>query len=90
MRTMWFKAVLAAALVTVFTARSHSSGGGGGYDFSTPQQYREMITLSGRTITGSGTGDVFIAGREVTLSPFKMAKYETFCLPCQRGEEGLY
>jgi uncharacterized repeat protein (TIGR02543 family) len=36
-----------------------------------------MVTLAGGTITGSGTDGVFISGRTVTLSPFKIAKYET-------------
>ncbi|MDR1971363.1 MAG: formylglycine-generating enzyme family protein [Treponema sp.] len=76
MKTMRFQAVLAAALV--FTACSTLPGDGGEvYNFSTPQQYREMVALSGGAVTGSGTEGVFITGRDVTLSPFKMAKYET-------------
>ncbi|MDR1971148.1 MAG: formylglycine-generating enzyme family protein [Treponema sp.] len=79
MRTTRLKAVLAAALVLalVFTTCAHFPRGGGEYSFSTSAQYREMVTLSGGTITGSGTDGVFIANRTVTLSPFKIAKYET-------------
>jgi formylglycine-generating enzyme required for sulfatase activity len=57
------------------------------YVFTTPAQYREMVSLDGGTITGSDsyaydlTQDylkgVFIAGRIVTLSPFRIATYET-------------
>ena len=47
------------------------------YNFNTTQ-YRDMVSLSGRTITGnSAYGGVFPAGRTVTLSPFQIAKYET-------------
>jgi formylglycine-generating enzyme required for sulfatase activity len=42
-----------------------------------PVNYREMVSLAGGTITGSGSAGVFIDGRTVTLSPFKIAKYET-------------
>jgi hypothetical protein len=61
----------------------------GSFNFTTPAQYREMVSLNGGTITGntayyydpSTTFDyekgVFIAGRNVTLSAFKIAKYET-------------
>jgi formylglycine-generating enzyme required for sulfatase activity len=39
----------------------------------------EMITVTSTpaTITGSGSEGVFIEGRTVTLSPYRMAKYET-------------
>jgi formylglycine-generating enzyme required for sulfatase activity len=36
-----------------------------------------MVTLTGGTVTGSGTGGAFISGRDVTLSGFTIAKYET-------------
>ena len=60
------------------------------YNFNTTQ-YRDMVSLSGGTITGntayysdpSTSSDyykgVFIAGRTVTLSAFQIAKYETTC-----------
>jgi uncharacterized repeat protein (TIGR02543 family) len=45
--------------------------------FSTPAEYRAMVSLAGGTITGSGSDGAFISSREVTISPFTMAKYET-------------
>jgi formylglycine-generating enzyme required for sulfatase activity len=52
--------------------------------FTTPAQYRATVSLSGGTITGSsayyydaGNTGVFIEGRTVTLSPFKIAEYAT-------------
>jgi formylglycine-generating enzyme required for sulfatase activity len=51
--------------------------------FTTPAQYREMVSLSGGTIVGNAAynasdGDtLFPANRTVTLSAFKIAKYET-------------
>jgi formylglycine-generating enzyme required for sulfatase activity len=55
-----------------------------GVTFTTPAEYREMVSLSGGTIEGGnayknddGYAGVFIAGRTVTLSPFRIAKYET-------------
>jgi formylglycine-generating enzyme required for sulfatase activity len=38
---------------------------------------KEMVSLSGGTITGSGSSGAFISGRTVTLSAFKIARYET-------------
>jgi uncharacterized repeat protein (TIGR02543 family) len=38
----------------------------------------DMVSLAGGTITGNAVyGDLFPAGRTVTLSPFSIAKYET-------------
>ncbi|MDR1239511.1 MAG: SUMF1/EgtB/PvdO family nonheme iron enzyme, partial [Treponema sp.] len=55
--------------------------------FTTPAEYRVMVSLGGGTITGDSAyyydassdylKGVFIAGRTVTLSPFRIAKYET-------------
>jgi uncharacterized repeat protein (TIGR02543 family) len=52
--------------------------------FTTPAQYREMVSLSGGTVTGDAAYDgpygsgAFPPGRTVTLlNAFKMAKYET-------------
>jgi formylglycine-generating enzyme required for sulfatase activity len=36
-----------------------------------------MVSLAGGTITGSGSDGAFIGGRTVTLSAFKIARYET-------------
>jgi formylglycine-generating enzyme required for sulfatase activity len=55
------------------------------YTFTTPGQYRAMVSLAGGTITGNpaydnpvSSGDyTFLAGRTVTISPFNIAKYET-------------
>ena len=52
------------------------------YNFTTTQ-YRDMVSLSGGTVTGnaaynaSDNDTLFPAGRTVTLSAFKIAKYET-------------
>jgi formylglycine-generating enzyme required for sulfatase activity len=45
----------------------------------TPEQYRSMVSLGGGTITGNAAynSNLFIDGRTVTLSPFKIAQYET-------------
>jgi uncharacterized repeat protein (TIGR02543 family) len=55
--------------------------------FTTPEQYREMVSISGGSIVGNAAyyydssydyyKGVFIAGRTVTLSAYKIAKYET-------------
>jgi formylglycine-generating enzyme required for sulfatase activity len=45
-------------------------------DFITPTTYRAMASVNGTTVTGSGSSGVFPAGRTVTISPFKIAKYE--------------
>jgi uncharacterized repeat protein (TIGR02543 family) len=57
------------------------------YNFTTLAQYRDMVPLSGVTITGNAAyyystshnryKGVFVEGRTVTLSAFSMAKYET-------------
>jgi formylglycine-generating enzyme required for sulfatase activity len=57
-----------------------------GDGFTTPAKYREMVSLTGGVIPGSSDSSldesgvvhsVFVSGRSVTLSPFKIAKYET-------------
>ncbi|GHV89162.1 hypothetical protein AGMMS50267_15220 [Spirochaetia bacterium] len=46
--------------------------------FTTPANYRAMASLTGATITGSGSDGAFPAARtSVTISAFKIAKYET-------------
>ncbi|GHV87433.1 hypothetical protein AGMMS50255_7290 [Spirochaetia bacterium] len=46
--------------------------------FTAPASYREMVSLAGGTITGSGSAGAFPAARtSVTISPFTIAKYET-------------
>jgi uncharacterized repeat protein (TIGR02543 family) len=55
--------------------------------FTTPAQYRAMVSLTGGTVTGNSAyyydpaydyyQGVFIEGRTVTLSAFRMARYET-------------
>jgi formylglycine-generating enzyme required for sulfatase activity len=47
------------------------------YNTPTPAEYKALISLSGTTVTGSGSEGVFIQDRNVTLSDFKIAKYET-------------
>jgi formylglycine-generating enzyme required for sulfatase activity len=46
------------------------------YSFTTPENYRTMVSLVAGTITGSELNGAFIAGRTVTIGPFKIAKYE--------------
>jgi formylglycine-generating enzyme required for sulfatase activity len=48
-------------------------------DLATPLVYRSMVSLAGGTITGSADYNslLFIEGRTVTLSPFRIAAYET-------------
>jgi formylglycine-generating enzyme required for sulfatase activity len=53
------------------------SDSGSGYVFTTPAHYRETVPLAGRTISGSGADGVFIDSRSVTLSAFRIAKYQT-------------
>jgi uncharacterized repeat protein (TIGR02543 family) len=48
-----------------------------GQSAGTPPSEVIQITGASVTITGSGSDGVFIAGRNVTLSPYRMAKYET-------------
>jgi uncharacterized repeat protein (TIGR02543 family) len=45
--------------------------------FTTPDEYREMVSIPIMTATGSGSSGVFISDRTVSLSPYQMAKYET-------------
>jgi uncharacterized repeat protein (TIGR02543 family) len=47
------------------------------YIFATPAQYRTMVSLTGGTVPGSGSDGAFISGRTVTLSAFRIARYET-------------
>jgi uncharacterized repeat protein (TIGR02543 family) len=47
------------------------------WDFTTSAQYREEASIAGMTITGNGTAGAFPEGRTVTLSTYKVAKYET-------------
>ncbi|MDR1787308.1 MAG: formylglycine-generating enzyme family protein [Treponema sp.] len=48
------------------------------YTFTTPEQYRSMASIGAITsLAGTGSSGVFIAGRTVTLSAFKIARYET-------------
>jgi formylglycine-generating enzyme required for sulfatase activity len=49
----------------------------GGYLFTTPEEYRTMVSLAGGSITGNGSSGAFISGRTVTLAAFKIARYET-------------
>jgi formylglycine-generating enzyme required for sulfatase activity len=71
----------AVAAVLIGGCSSPAGGGtpAGDYPFTTPLQYRELIQIMSAeaTITGSGSDGAFVSGRNVTLSPFKMAKYET-------------
>ncbi|MDR1307652.1 MAG: formylglycine-generating enzyme family protein [Treponema sp.] len=87
-------ALVALVLAAVLTACSNPSGGddnddgnggdeGTTYTFTTPVQYRDMVSLSGGIIIGDNAYDasdgntLFPSGRNVTVSPFSIAKYET-------------
>jgi uncharacterized repeat protein (TIGR02543 family) len=47
------------------------------YIFTTQAEYRTMVPLTGGTIPGSAGSGVFASDRTVTLSDFRIAKYET-------------
>jgi formylglycine-generating enzyme required for sulfatase activity len=67
-----------AVLFFVFSGYDNLAGEEGVYAFTTPAKYRELASLPAQSaMTGSGTGRVFVNGRTVTLSSFKIAKYET-------------
>jgi formylglycine-generating enzyme required for sulfatase activity len=59
---------------------NNDTGGGGGYPFTTPAQYRTTVQANSASVTITGDaayGELFTTGREVTLSPFSIARYET-------------
>jgi formylglycine-generating enzyme required for sulfatase activity len=82
-------ALLAFSLVMSSCGDAEGGPAGGGIEpdvFTTPAKYRTMVSLAGGSIPGSssptidGTNiahGVFVHGRTVSLSAFKMAKYET-------------
>jgi formylglycine-generating enzyme required for sulfatase activity len=79
-----FAIVAAVGLVLVGCDDGTDNNGGDdddGYTITTPESYRTMISLAGATIvadSGASNGDsLFITSRPVTLSAFKIAKYET-------------
>jgi formylglycine-generating enzyme required for sulfatase activity len=74
--TLTTNAVNSGIVTMVFPATGAS---GGGYVFATPDQHRAMAQVNSAylTITGTGTNGAFIKDRIVTLSPYKIAKYET-------------
>jgi hypothetical protein len=84
-------AVLWAVLATLglFLGGCSQPNGGdttpSGVTFTTPEEYRKMVFLSGGTIIGSNSyyydttyewqKGVFVEDRTVTLSPFRIAKH---------------
>ncbi|GHV88327.1 hypothetical protein AGMMS50267_06870 [Spirochaetia bacterium] len=50
---------------------------GTNYSFTTPADYRTMVSLDGGSITTTNGTWIFLVGRTVDISPFTMAKYET-------------
>jgi formylglycine-generating enzyme required for sulfatase activity len=46
------------------------------YVFAVPERYREMAGIPGGTVKGSGTKGVFVNSRTVTLSSYRIAKYQ--------------
>ncbi|MDR2071939.1 MAG: hypothetical protein LBP60_00690, partial [Spirochaetaceae bacterium] len=86
LRNIGWAGVLSALLIV--TAYGNPAGGSTGSTFTTPAQYREMVlatpsvgsnvTITGNNAYNAGDNDtLFPSGRTVTLSPFKIAKYET-------------
>jgi formylglycine-generating enzyme required for sulfatase activity len=76
---MFLCAIALAAVIGLALAGCPTDGGAtpsGGYDFTTPGKYLEMVSLAGGAITGSGSDGAFVSGRSVTLSAFNIAKYE--------------
>ncbi|MDR2553293.1 MAG: formylglycine-generating enzyme family protein [Treponema sp.] len=82
------RGVCAAGLLAASATALGGCGGGDdpGIVFATPEKYRETVSLAGGAVPGStdssitGTSydhGVFVYNRSVTLSPFRMAKYET-------------
>ncbi|MDR1306883.1 MAG: formylglycine-generating enzyme family protein [Treponema sp.] len=60
---------------------NNDNGGGGRYPFTTPAQYRTMVQANSDLVTIDGhaayASALFFIGRDVRLSPFSMATYET-------------
>jgi formylglycine-generating enzyme required for sulfatase activity len=61
----------------VFPATGTASGEA--YAFATPAEHRALalVNSANLTIIGSGSEGAFIEGRTVTLTPYRIAKYET-------------
>jgi formylglycine-generating enzyme required for sulfatase activity len=80
-RLLW--AAVLGGLVLGGCPTGEGSGPGGGYEFATPARYRDMVQMTGASIPGTAeqpsalSGSVFVTGRTVVLSDFKIAKYET-------------
>jgi formylglycine-generating enzyme required for sulfatase activity len=81
-----FPVFMVLAAVLTFAGPEQAAGndpGGQSYTFTTPAQYRSMVSLTGGTVTGdtaynADDGDtLFRVSRNITLSPFQIAQYET-------------
>jgi formylglycine-generating enzyme required for sulfatase activity len=46
------------------------------YVFAALERYRDMVNIPGGTVKGSGSNGVFVSGRTVTLSSYRIAKYQ--------------
>jgi formylglycine-generating enzyme required for sulfatase activity len=47
------------------------------YTFNIPEKYRELVAVPGGKVVGQDNDGSFVSGRTVTLSPYRIAKYET-------------
>jgi formylglycine-generating enzyme required for sulfatase activity len=77
MKTKGFFTAIPAVLLALLLAACSSPGDDGPYVFTTAAKYRTMAAIPAGTVTGAESDGVFVTGRNVTLSAFKMAKYET-------------
>jgi formylglycine-generating enzyme required for sulfatase activity len=91
-RGFFLLALLAVLALTAWSQPTDGGDGtvynSGAYSFTTPARYREMIlvtpdavnsvTITGDSAYNAADDDTFFpSGRSVTLSPFRIAKYET-------------
>jgi formylglycine-generating enzyme required for sulfatase activity len=69
----------AAGSGTISVTFRPTETGDGTYAFATPARYRELVPVntSDLVITGDAAAGAFITGRTVTLTPYRIAKYET-------------
>ncbi|GHU85295.1 hypothetical protein FACS189473_4170 [Spirochaetia bacterium] len=67
MKKVYGKSILLASLASLAILVAACFCGGDPDVFTTPAAYREMVSLSGGTITETARSEVFIAGRPVTM-----------------------
>jgi formylglycine-generating enzyme required for sulfatase activity len=69
--------IRAFVITLIIAGCSGAAGRNVPYVFTTAAEYREMVPINGTTVTGSGSTGVFISGKTITLTSYKIAKYET-------------